>query len=197
MSFKAFPINRRYAYTWQHHQARYVFALSYCFRKIVLDAGSQMGFGAHQISYVANKVILSDINLKALTMAQELNKFMCPTEFIQADYEKEFPDVKNLDIVTAFEVIEHLHDPNLFLQNIKKSLKLGGRLIFSVPHMVMAQDHKQLYDEKKIKNLISKYFTIESFYIQDSTPISNRPMYKGLKCYVGVAIKKDENNKKV
>lgn len=190
MSFKQFPINRRYAKTWQHHQARYVFALPYCYRKKVLDAGSQMGFGAHLISYVANNLTLSDISERALSMALKLNNFMCPVQTVQADFEKEFPaSTDGFDVILSFETIEHLADPHLFLQNIKKSLKADGKFIFSVPDMVDAQDHKQLYDEERIKALISQYFTIEEFYIQDKNVISDKKLYKGLRCFVGVCVK--------
>lgn len=149
-----------------------------------------MGFGAHLLSYVANKVTLSDISEKALTMANKLNKFFCPVEFIPADFEKEFPvSLDGYDTIVCFETIEHLNDPHLFLKNVRDQLKAGGQFVFSVPDMVEAQDHKQLYDEKKIKELISQYLTIEEFYVQDKNPITGKPLYKELRCFVGVARK--------
>jgi len=55
--------------------------------------------------------------------------------------------------------------------------------------MVANRLHKVLYDEQKIKELISRYFKIEEFYVQDKTIIANKRTYKGLITYIGVATK--------
>ena len=185
-----FPIGRRFAATWQHHVVRYSFALPYCYRKTVLDAGCQVGWGANLITYVANKVTFVDMNKKYIEMASTM-RHMCPVEYSISNFEREFPEGK-WDVIIAFEVIEHLEDPNLFLSNIAKSLNPGGKLIFSVPHMVDNHEHKHVYDKKSIKDLIEKYFKIEEFYEQDKNPINLGPMYGYLKCYVGVAVSKYE-----
>ncbi len=75
------------------------------------------------------------------------------------------------------------------MKNITRALRPGGTLVFSVPHMVANREHKTLFDEEKIKALISKYLTIKEFYIQDKKYLNNKQMFKGLKCYVGVAVK--------
>ena len=183
-----FPISRKYAPTWQHHIVRYAFALPFCYRKRVLDAGCQMGFGGHLASYVANHVTFADINQKYIDQSKNLHRHLCPTDYLLADFEKESPN-RQWDTILAFEVIEHLSNPHVFLQGIKDHLPDGGKLVFSVPHMVENHEHKQLYDEKKIRDLISQYLTLEEFYIQDKNPISLGPLYGDLKCYVGVATK--------
>ena len=43
-------------------------------------------------------------------------------------------DIKEtFDIIIAYHVIEHVNDPNKFLQNIKSKLKKGGKLIIGTP----------------------------------------------------------------
>ena len=43
------------------------------------------------------------------------------------------PELPLFDIVTFFEVLEHLDDPLEFIRNVKKILKPGGRIVLSVP----------------------------------------------------------------
>lgn len=182
----SYAISRKYAPSWQHHIVRYAFALPYCYRKSVLDAGSQIGYGGNLLSYVANSITFVDINQKYIDMALSL-KNMCPVDGILCDFEKDFPEGK-WDTVVAFEVIEHLENPDVFLANVAKHLNPGGRLVFSVPHMVANHEHKHVYDEAGIKALIGKHLKIVEFYQQDKNPITMGPLYKGLKCYAGIAI---------
>lgn len=180
-----FPISRKYANSWQHHIVRYVFSLPYCYRKSVLDAGCQIGYGGHIISHVANSVTFVDMNKKYTDMAASVRHF-CPTDYQVVDFETDFPK-GTWDTVVAFEVIEHLEKPDVFLANVAKHLNPNGRLVFSVPHMVANHEHKHVYDKDSIKKLIRKYFKIEEFYEQDKNPVTLDPMYGNLKCYVGVA----------
>lgn len=50
-------------------------------------------------------------------------------DFIVAHPEKKF------DIISFFEIIEHLHDPVAFFEDIKRVLKPGGRIVMSVPNV--------------------------------------------------------------
>ena len=173
--------------TYTSHLMRYVFALEHCYKKNVIDLGCKDGYCSILLSYAAYKLDLVDIDKRFLDTARSL-KYISPVEFHQIDLEKDFPEGK-WQVAVAFEVIEHLENPEFFIKNIAEHLEDGGKLIFSVPHMVANIQHKVLFDEEKIKSLISKYFKIEEFYIQDKKIFSNKPMYKGLKCYLGTAIK--------
>ena len=192
-------MTRKYAQTWQHHIVRYAFAAPYCYRKKVMDAGCQTGWGGNLLSYVANSVTYVDINENWLGTAKSLRHF-CPVDFIAMNFEKEFPDknvykqdttppVLGWDTIVAFVVIEHLENPHIFLEGVKKNLTPGGKFLFSVPHMVENHEHKQLYDATKINDLISKYLKVDAFYVQSSNPITLGPMYGNLRCYVGIGTK--------
>lgn len=168
------------------HLARYLFALPYCQEKVVLDLGSKEGYGSHLISHTANGVTLADCNGKYLNQANKYYHFLCPVEFMHIDFNKEFP--KGMwDTITAFEIIEHVDNPDKFVREIAKHLKERGKLVFSVPHMKPNPAHKTLFNEQSIKDLISKYLTIEEFYVQDSYGISKELTHNN--CYVGVATK--------
>jgi len=168
------------------HLERYIFALPHCREKIVLDLGSKDGYGSHIISHTAKEITLSDCSGKCLYQAKSYYHFLCSAKFDEVDFNKTFPDGK-WDTILAFEVIEHVDNPYNFVKEIARHLKVNGKLVFSVPHMKPAKVHKTLFNEKSIKDLISKYLSIDEFYVQDSYGISNRPTNNN--CYVGVATK--------
>jgi SAM-dependent methyltransferase len=43
-------------------------------------------------------------------------------------------DIPKFDVVTAFEVLEHVTDPNSFLDGVKKVLKPSGVLVLAIPN---------------------------------------------------------------
>lgn len=93
-------------------------------------------------------------------------------EFFQ---EKELP---KFDIITSFEVIEHLDDPLSFIQGIKKHIKPKGKIILSTPSRErLMRDmyewdfppwHISRWNEKAMSNLFKKInFEISSIHYVD------------------------------
>ena len=154
----------------------------------MLDLGCKDGYGAHILSQFAEHIILADRNEEWLGIAKN-HRYYSRVGFQIVDLEKSFPE-GNYDVVVAFEVIEHVANTESLLENIADSLNEGGILVFSVPHMIENPDHKVLFDEEKIKNLISRRFKIQEFYIQNRFCISGKTIKRPEKTYVGVAIKK-------
>jgi SAM-dependent methyltransferase len=84
------------------------------------------------------------------------------------------------DAVFAFEILEHLENPEKLLQEIYKLLSKGGTIILSVPNEKYEPKkkgkpknkfHKQLFTEYSISTLILQSgFTINGIYSQ---PYSN------------------------
>lgn len=179
----------KHAPSFADHMYRYAFAMRYCYKKDVLDAGSKEGFGAQMLSWVSQSITLADISGKWLQIAEKVGGYACPKAFAYINFERAFPRGE-WDTIVAFEIIEHLAHPDVFLENVAKHLRPGGVLVFSVPHMLPADDHKQLFDEQKIKDLVEKYLDIKEFYVQNKEPYSKRPLYKNLTCYIGVAHKR-------
>jgi 2-polyprenyl-3-methyl-5-hydroxy-6-metoxy-1,4-benzoquinol methylase len=177
---------RKFIQTFSDHLARYIFASERCRGLSVIDVGSNSGFGSHILSYSANNITGVDNDDRLIQQSKSYYKYFCDFNVIKCNLDEGFPDGK-WDVATCFEVIEHVEDPEFLIKNIFAHLKENGVLIFSVPHMVNNRLHKTLFDEEKIKSLISKYGNIEEFYLQGKKTISGNQMYKGLKCYVGVA----------
>ena len=146
---------------------RYVDSLPYCDGKEVLDAGCRDGYGAHLISHVAKTITLVDKSPTCIhKLAPNTYKYLCGTNFQELDLEKTFP-IGTFNTVLAFEIIEHLENPEFFIKNVAEHLYGKGYLIFSVPHMLENPVHKVLFDEVKIKNLINKYFIIKEFIVTE------------------------------
>ena len=157
---------KRNALVFKEMIQRYVNALPYCDKTAVLDAGCRDGYGAHLVSHTAKTITLVDKSPTCIhKLAPNSYKYLCGVEFIELDLEKTFPDRK-FNTVLAFEIIEHLANPEFFVKNVYDNLYADGYLIFSVPHMMPNPEHKTLFDEKKIKDLISKYFKIIEFQTQ-------------------------------
>jgi len=73
-----------------------------------------------------------------------------------------------MDLITSFETIEHLDNPNLFLQGISDVLNAGGKFIYSIPLANPSKYHKVVYTFESAQELINKYFEHEEIYIQES-----------------------------
>lgn len=81
---------------------------------------------------------------------------------------KSFKEIKDslYDVVTAWAVFEHLHDPMYYFKEIKRVLKRNGSFVFLVPNFssfrsrtMMYEDiprHLQFYSPETIKQYIQK-----------------------------------------
>lgn len=169
------------------HLERYVYASNYVLGKDVLDAGSKDGYGSVIMSNFARSIALADIGEVWLNKAKN-HHYLCMTNFIVSDFEKDFPQGQ-WDVIVAFEVIEHLENPDFFLENVKKALAPGGVLIFSLPHDADVPGHKHVYDEAKARALIEAHLKVKEWHIQDKSVIAGIPTL-GVPTpltYVGVA----------
>src|SRR3990167_7410896 len=169
------------------HLERYVFAANYCSRQRVIDLGSKTGYGSYIMGYFAKKITLVDYKSDLIAGAKK-QSFPCVVDFLEMDLNEDYPKGE-WDMAVAFEIIEHVKDPDQFVKNIADHLPSGGQLVFSVPHMKPHQDHLTLFDKDKITVLISKYFILEELYWQGSYGISNTPFGRYPKTHVGVGRK--------
>lgn len=120
--------------SWPMHMARYQFALPFVRGKRVLDAGTGIGYGAALMSVegCAKYVMGVDISTQAINQARKL------FGTLKIDYRVH--DCHRLselggpyDVITSFENIEHLKDPEVFLGAAAGLLSDDGCLLISTP----------------------------------------------------------------
>jgi len=143
--------------TFQHHLARYNWALDKCFNKRVADIACGTGYGTKLIGNIANVVGMDKfrpIGIKSFKI--DLN-----TDFIPGEY----------DVIVSFETIEHLRRPKYFLNRVKQALAKGGLFIFSIPNNAYNEFHLQHYNRWSAKEMIEKVFPDTEWFGQKGLTI--------------------------
>jgi SAM-dependent methyltransferase len=145
--------------------ARYEFAKKYIKSDMcILDLGSGTGYGTSVLGADGVRVLGIDINSEAVNFS---NKHYASSnvEFKKGDILSKLPK-DEYDLVTSFEVIEHLKNPVLFLKNINSSLKKNGVFIMSTPNAsiisptggVGSPYHTKEFDYDELNKMLRKNF---------------------------------------
>lgn len=179
----------RYAPAFENNVQNYVSSLIYAWKRDVLDAGGKDGFGSQILANVAKSITIADIEDEWLKDAERIGGYRCPTKFVKSNFEKEFPE-GDWDTIIALEVIEHLENPEFFLENAAKHLRPNGRIVIATPHMVANREHKTLFDKESLWERVSEHFEVISLVSYDRCFLSQRPLHKGITDYFCVGVKK-------
>lgn len=105
-----------------------------------------------------SNISVGEMHLSGLLYAQQYGIDKCyQFNLLKTPFEDEF------DVVCMFDVLEHIEDDNLALQNIYKSLKNNGKIVLTVPsHMWLwnrediVAGHKRRYTKKALINKLQK-----------------------------------------
>lgn len=172
--------------------------------KIALDLGC-VGMGKYdtiggenwlfgKAAKVARKLVGVDINEDGVKGLQKLGY----TVMIQ-DVEKQFDLKEKFDVVTANEVIEHLSNPGIFLENVQRHLKENGLFILTTPNAlshtfflqrllfnkivdVSINHHTHWHTEETLKTLLCRYnFEIKKIWCVHPEAISKKWWYYFIK----------------
>jgi SAM-dependent methyltransferase len=114
------------------HLKRYEFARPYCVDKRVLDAGCGVGYGSAFLGESASSVVGVDVSEEAIDYARA-RYGGGDVVFAVGDLERLERGDGEFDAVVAFEVIEHLPHPELFVAEARRMLKPNGVLVISTP----------------------------------------------------------------
>ncbi len=116
---------------WAEHVARYAFAARFAGGKRVLDLGCGAGYGTAELAEVARETTGVDNSFEAIEYAS--GRYPGVRFFPLSATELPFPDA-SFDLLTAFELIEHLEDWARMLQEARRVLDPAGVLIVSTPN---------------------------------------------------------------
>lgn len=138
--FAAFMQERYVPGTWSEiaayeHRPRYAFASSLAAGKRVLDFGCGSGYGAADLAREASHVTAIDISEEALAFAREHHK-ASNLAFERRDDLAEGLEAASFDLITCFELVEHLAraDQLRLLTSLKRLLTEDGLLLISTPN---------------------------------------------------------------
>ena len=106
-----------------------------------------------------------DFSPVAINYAKKIAKVAgMKINFIVGNAQKLPFEDNSFDIVSAQEVIEHLNNPDLFLEEIKRILKLGGKAYITTPwkeliHKGLASmEHIKEWTPREFSDLVVRYF---------------------------------------
>jgi 2-polyprenyl-3-methyl-5-hydroxy-6-metoxy-1,4-benzoquinol methylase len=133
----------------REHVVRYEFARRFCQGKNVADIACGTGYGTKILAQVAASAVGFD------------KESLCGNRVV--DLEKQCWDGK-YDVIVSFETLEHLENPEFFLENARKTAKL---LVVSSPigeFRGYNPHHKQVWTFPEFKELVERTFDCEYYY---------------------------------
>lgn len=102
------------------------------FSSSIVDVGSGYGFFVNELHRAGYK------NVIGVEISEERRKIAQRNSLVTfIDYDVNMPDkdIRKYNIVTLFHTLEHMADPVVFLQNIKKLINQDGIFICEVPNV--------------------------------------------------------------
>ncbi len=155
------------------HMSRYFAARRFCKGKKVLDVACGEGYGSKILSETAESVLGIDISKEAVDNAKAAYqsgnlKFSVLDALCLENLEQSF------DLVTAFEMIEHIKMQDEFLSQVRKVLKKDGIFMVSTPDKFVHEHEWHTHNEFHVKELyfyefkelLERHFRYCSFYGQ-------------------------------
>ncbi|MEO7653864.1 MAG: methyltransferase domain-containing protein [Bryobacteraceae bacterium] len=160
------------------HMARYAFAARLSRRKQVLDAGCGAGYGSAELAKYAATVLGIDYSADAVEYARA--EYAVPNlRFEQADCAALPAADGSIDLVVAFEVIEHLEDWRGFLSEARRVLAPGGQFIVSTPNKLYYAEtrrdaganpfHVHEFEFEEFRSELSAVFSHVSLFLENHT----------------------------
>ncbi|MEZ5355796.1 MAG: methyltransferase domain-containing protein [Bryobacteraceae bacterium] len=165
---------------WNEHLARYLFASRLARRKRVLDVACGAGYGSAELAATAASVAAIDIAEGAVRQAAASYergnlRFACASATALPFRDRAF------DLITAFEVIEHLEDWDLLLSEAARLLAPGGQLIVSTPNKSYYAEARKLagpnpfhaheFEFEEFGAALERHFRHVSLFVQNHAAV--------------------------
>ena len=147
----------------REHLIRYILAMDNIPDKNVLDIACGTGYGIYLMSYLAKSVSGYDYSQEAIDEAKTF-PYRCDAclEIRNLEEDKPLSNHKHekFDVITCFETIEHVDNPEVLLKNILEATKEKGIIYISTPNDIKKTDnnkwHKVHFDFYSLYNIVQK-----------------------------------------
>ena len=121
------------------HERAYDEAVGHAAGRDVLDVGCNTGYGTMRFVPVARRVVGVDVSPRAIEAAVQRAVDGHPEFLVTDGTTLPFPD-DSFDLVTSFQVIEHLEDPMPYLAELTRVVRSGGEIILATPNASIRLD---------------------------------------------------------
>jgi 2-polyprenyl-3-methyl-5-hydroxy-6-metoxy-1,4-benzoquinol methylase len=102
----------------------------------ILDVGAHRGSFIHELTaHGYMQVYGVDINSEPIEYGQRHYPYLADRLQVYDGFQIPFPD-ESFEVVTLFDVLEHLTQPHRQLGELRRVLRPGGRLIFQTPNLL-------------------------------------------------------------
>lgn len=116
------------------HLYAYELACEHAARKQVLDVGGGSGYGTSMIGEVAREATGVEVSPEAVGFCrQKFGTLTTHFEVIPSEFARLPFDDTSFDLVTMFQVLEHVGDPRAYLTEIQRLLRPGSTLLLTTP----------------------------------------------------------------
>jgi 2-polyprenyl-3-methyl-5-hydroxy-6-metoxy-1,4-benzoquinol methylase len=148
------------------HSFAYVQAAIFSEGKTVLDLGCNTGYGTEILSRSAKRVVGVDVSKEAISAASRQYSDL-GIEFQLIDGEQLPFDDGQFDLIISCQIIEHIVDYNVCLNELKRVLSPTGIAVFTTPNALLRLDpgmkpwnrfHVREFDHSELKMLLEKHF---------------------------------------
>lgn len=175
------------------HIMRYNFAKLFVKGKIVAELGCGSGYGTYQLAQAGSqKIYAIDNSRQAISFAKK--HYHHPLiEYRVADAKNTKLPQESMDLVIAFETIEHIKNSQQFLNEVIHILKKGGIFILSTPNketsLANNPYHFKEYSLADLKNALH-LFPLRKFYGQRKVNKIVLTIYKKLARLINFSLMK-------
>ena len=159
---------------WGEHMARYAFAARFATAARVLDLGCGTGYGTAELGRRASEAVGVDVAPEAIEYASANYR---SAKFIQSPATDTPLSEESFDLVTSFELIEHLPDWRPLLAEAKRVLHPTGLFLVSTPNKLYYAEsrgesgpnpyHQHEFEYAEFRDALLDYFPYVQVLLQD------------------------------
>ncbi len=139
------------------HLHRYLFARRWAGGRLVLDAAAGAGYGAALLA--SSAAAAWALEMDAATVASGRAVYASPNlRFLRGDATRMPFLGGSLDLITAFEVLEHLSDPEALVREIARVCRRDGLALISTPNKAVYSDARSYHNPFHIREFYREEF---------------------------------------